>query len=207
MRGHRTISRAVIFSILAVLALITVDCAQRKTVKRIDTEEIIDLSGRWNDTDSRLVSEEMINDCLNRPWIGQFVQDEGEQPTVIVGTIYNRTQEHIATGTFVKDLEQAFVNSGLVQVVAGVMEREEVRDEREDQQYYATEETRSELQAETGADFMLSGTIESIADQEGGEKVIYYQVNLQLLDLETNVKTWIGDKKIKKYIKHAGTKL
>jgi hypothetical protein len=207
MSGHRTIWTIAAILALSAFGLSILSCSARKSVKRIDSEEVTDLSGRWNDTDSRLVSEEMIADCLNRPWISQHMAKKEDRPTVIVGTIYNRTQEHISTGTFVKDLEKSFVNSGMVGVVASVMEREEIRDERDDQQYYSTEESRAELRAETGADYMLSGTIESIVDQEGGDKVVYYQINLQLIDLESNVKVWIGEKEIKKFIKHAGSGL
>ena len=187
---------------VATLGLFAQGCS-RKVVKRVDTTETIDLSGRWNDTDSRLVSEEMIRDCLNHPWIQEFVAQEGRAPVVIVGAVRNRTFEHISTETFIKDLERALVNSGEVRVVANPLERQEVREEREDQQEYATPETRKKLAAETGADYMLTGSIESIVDQEGNQKVVFYQVNLELIDLETNVKSWIGQKKIKKLIKRA----
>jgi hypothetical protein len=53
---------------------------------------------------------------------------------------------------------------------------------------------------------MLRGDITTIVDQEGGEKVKYYQVNLELVNIETNRKAWIGEKKIKKYVSQSGTK-
>ena len=53
---------------------------------------------------------------------------------------------------------------------------------------------------EHGADYMLSGVINSIEDQEGGEKIAFYQIDLSLIDLERNTKVWQGQKKIKKYI-------
>ena len=42
---------------------------QSKQITRMDASKETNLSGRWNDTDSRLVSEEMTKDCLGRPWI------------------------------------------------------------------------------------------------------------------------------------------
>lgn len=190
--------------IVSVLALVFTGCA--KKVRRIEPTETIDLSGRWNDTDSRLVSEEMIGDCLNHPWITLYTTEHGKPPVVIVGGIRNKSHEHIATGTFIKDIERAFINSGKVQVVAGASERLEVRAEREEQQDWASEETRKMLREETGADFMMIGSIDSIIDQEGKQKVVYYQVNLELIDLETNLKVWIGQKKIKKLIERASAR-
>ena len=53
---------------------------------------------------------------------------------------------------------------------------------------------------------MLRGDIASIIDQEGGDKVKYYQVNLELVNIETNKKVWSGEKKIKKLVSQSGSK-
>jgi uncharacterized protein (TIGR02722 family) len=175
-------------------------CSGGKQVQRIDPETTTDLSGRWNDTDSRLVSEEMISDCLARPWRSQHWEKEHKKPVVIVGQIRNKSSEHIATGTFIGDIERAFINSGEADIVASSEEREQIRDERADQQQYSSEESMNQWGRELGADYMLGGVINSIEDQEGGEMVVFYQIDLNLIDLERNTKVWQGQKKIKKYI-------
>jgi hypothetical protein len=195
---------AVIAIIIAVVML--GGCSQQKTVTRIDPSSTTDLSGEWNDTDSRLVANEMIGNVLSEAWLGEFEAAKKKNPTVIVGTIKNRTSEHIQTITFVKDLEKALINSGKIDFVASKEEREEVRDERQDQQDNASEESVKKFREETGADFMLRGDIATIIDQADGDKVKYYQVNLELINMETNKKVWIGDKKIKKLISQSGTK-
>jgi uncharacterized protein (TIGR02722 family) len=189
-----------------VLLSMLAGCGSSKTVERVDPNSTIDLSGDWNDADSRMVAEEMISDMLARPWLGEFKGRTGDQPVVIVGTVRNRSSEHIATTAFTKNLERELTNSGRVSFVASREEREEVRDERADQQEFASPETMKRFQQETGANFMLRGDITTIVDQEGGEKVKYYQVNLELVDIESNRKAWIGEKKIKKLISQSGTK-
>jgi len=186
-------------SIFAVLAIVLSGCA-KKQVTRIDPGETVDLSGNWNDTDSRLVAEEMITDCLGRPWLATFLREHGKNPTIIAGSIRNKSMEHIPVGTFLRDMERELVNSGTVQVVASAEERGEVREERADQRVNASPETLKEMGREVGADFMLIGEINQINDQEGKEQVRYYQVDLTLVNIETNVKTWLGQKKIKKYV-------
>lgn len=175
-----------------------------KKVRRIDPESTTDLSGYWNDTDSRIVADDMISDCLSHPWIQQHALEHQAKPVVIVGIVGNRSMEHIATGTFIRDLERAYVNSGHVRVVANPLEREELRDEREQQQDWATEETRKRLRAETGADYMLNGVIDVIIDKEGGTEVKFYQVDLYLTNIESNERVWIGQSKIKKEISRGG---
>ena len=186
--------------VFAVAVLVVAGCSTTK-VERIDVDETVDLSGRWNDTDSRLVSDEMIADVVNRPWIRDFKsRHRGTRPVVIVGSVRNRSDEHINTQTFVKDLERALINSGEVDFVASSAERDEIRDERLEQAAYASEETAKEEGREIGADFMLKGSINTITDRIEGKQVKYYQVNLELMDIESNRKVWIGEKKIKKVV-------
>jgi hypothetical protein len=181
-------------------------CGSSKQVTRLETETTTDLSGDWNDTDSRLVANEMIGDVMASPWLGQFTKAKKHKPTVIVGKITNRTTEHIEVKTFVKDLERSMLNSGQVDFVADAAEREQVRDERKDQAKNAQEETQKGPGKESGADFMVIGNISSIVDQEGGDKVKFYQVNLELVNVESNKKVWIGEKKIKKGISQDSVK-
>lgn len=188
---------------LAALGAAVALSACGTSVKRMDADEVKDVSGRWNDTDSRLVAEEMISDCLSRPWYAKAQSELGKNPTVIVGRVANQSSEHIATDTFVEDLQRALINSAKVDFVASKNERGDVRDERADQDVNASEETRKARGQETGADFMLSGAINSIVDQEGGKSVVFYQVNLKLLNMKTNQIAWNGQKKIKKFVKRS----
>jgi len=183
-----------------VCFLLILGCATTK-VSRIAVDETVDLSGYWNDTDSRLVAETMISDCLSRPWLSDFINEHGKKPRVIVGTIRNKSAEHIATETFVKDLERELLNSGKVKFVAAKTQREEIREERADQQKFA--ENAKEFFKEKAADFMLQGTVNSILDKLGGKTVRYYQIELELINIETNEKVWIGQKKIKKFVKRS----
>ena len=193
-----------IYTLLAcilVISLVLFGCAASKKVERVDVNTTIDLSGRWNDTDSRQVSEAMIVDCLNHPWITQHISKSmGKKPSVIVGSMRNRSTEHIAVNTFVNDIERAFINSGRVSVVASALEREELRSEKDDQRVFASPETIKQMGKELGADYMMTGEINTIQDQEGGQQVTFYQVDLTLTNVETNEKIWLGQHKIKKVI-------
>jgi penicillin-binding protein activator len=189
---------------VAVLFAGTTGCGTSKQVTRIDANTTTDLSGRWNDTDSREVSEVMIADCLNSPWMTEHMTRTGKKPAVIVGTVRNESLEHVPTGTFISDIERAFVNSGKVQVVATAAERIDLRGEKQDQWENASEDTVKKMGLERGADYMLSGVVQSIEDKEGGTKIVFYQTDLTLLDIGSNQKVWMGQKKIKKEIRTSG---
>jgi penicillin-binding protein activator len=175
-------------------------CASETKVTRVDTGVVTDLSGRWNDTDSRMVAETMVKEALGSPWLENYTRSKNKQPVVVVGTILNRSHEHINVQTFVTDLSRELTNSQKVTFVAGKGEREEIREERREQAVHALEDTQKAPGKEIGADYMLKGNISTILDESQGVKAIFYQVDLEMIDLENNVKSWFGQKKIKKVI-------
>lgn len=189
-----------------VVASLAVGCGSSKKVTRLDPETVTDLSGKWNDTDARLVAEEMIADCLTRAWLTEFAAANGKKPVVTVGIVRNKSNEHIDTEIFTKDFERELINSSQVRFVAGPDQRDEVRSERADQSENASRETMKRLRQETGADFILVGSIKAIVDQARGINVIFYQTDLELINVESNEKVWIGSKEIKKEISRKKTK-
>ena len=191
--------------VLAVALVGLAGCGAETKVTRVDAGVVTDFSGRWNDTDSRIVAESMVKDALEYPWLGNFSQSKRRQPVVVVGTVMNNSHEHINVQTFVTDLERELTNSQKVTFVAGKNERDEVRTERKEQAMYAREDTQKAPGKEIGADYMMKGTIATILDEADGAKAMFYQVDLQMVDLESNAKVWFGQKKIKKVIEKKRT--
>lgn len=187
-------------SIAFIAVLVLTSC--NRQVTRINPDQQVDLSGRWNDTDSKLVAEEMIQDVTGRPWHNNFKIENDRKPVVIVGYVKNKSSEHIEAETFIKDIEREFINSGFVRVVSNAEFREKLREERAEQGEFASPETQAKWGKELGADFMMFGVITAVTDSYKKEKVVNYKVNLELTSIETNEKVWIGDKEIKKYIKN-----
>jgi uncharacterized protein (TIGR02722 family) len=190
----------IIIITLAIAMLFVLACGPSVKVQRTSPDQTTDFSGRWNDTDASLVAQEMVKDVLTQPWYKNHLKEAQREPIVIVGSIRNMTTEHIDTKLFINDIERELINSGMVKFVASKDERLEVRDEKLDQQDNASMETMKKLRMETGADYMLQGGILSIIDTVDNVKAKYYQTDLQLINLETMEKVWVGTKKIKKVV-------
>lgn len=187
-------------ALAVVLGLTLSNCSTPK-VQRVSETSVHDLSGRWNETDSKLTAEEITAELMAHSWYSTYAaENTGKKPVIIVGMITNKSHEHIPTETFSKDIEKEIINSGRMKLVQAGNMREEIRAERADQQNHASQSTMKKFGLENGADFMLQGTINSIVDQQSKEKTIYYQIDLELTNIQTNDKVWIGDKKIKKYL-------
>jgi len=191
-----------IFYLLPLATILLITSCSRK-VTRIDPAEQVDISGRWNNTDSRLVAEDMTKTILGARWLtDHMAAKNGQRPVVIVGFVTNKSHEHIEAETFVKDVENAFITSQRVRLVQGGKKREELRAEKADQQTNASASSMKKFGLEQGADYILQGSINSIVDSHKRKKVVYYQVNLELTNIETNEVVWIGEKKIAKYVKN-----
>ncbi|WP_394699284.1 penicillin-binding protein activator LpoB [uncultured Sphaerochaeta sp.] len=192
------------YSLLAlVLATVLVSCQSTVSVDRLSPDANIDLSGGWNDTDIRIVAESLVSDSIRSAWINQFRLHNGKNPVVIVGTFLNRSSEHIDTSIIAKRMEMELINTGKIDMVADVEFRASVRDEREEQQYFASEETAKALGKEIGADYLLQGSVRTNLDQIAGKAVRTYYVSAELIDIETNKKVWVGEETIKKLIQQS----
>lgn len=184
--------------ILFVLAL--AGCARQVT--RIDPSTQIDLSGRWNDTDSRKVADQMIYDLFDSDSYKNYAKARSAKPVIIVGSIRNKTSEHIDADNFVKKFEVVIHNSGVADLVESSEFRDQLRVERLEQQEFADPATVKQMGKELGADLMLFGEITSETDTYNNRRVVNYITTLFLTDIETNKRIWYGQNEIKKYVKN-----
>lgn len=183
------------------LALFTIVGCSRQ-VTRIDPATEIDLSGRWNDTDSRKVADQMIYDLFDSNLYKEYAAGKTGKPVIIVGTIRNKTSEHIDADNFVKKFEVVIHNSGVADLVESSEFRDQLRVERLEQQEFADPATVKAMGRELGADLMLFGEITSETDTYNNRRVVNYITTLFLTDIETNRRVWYGQNEIKKYVKN-----
>jgi penicillin-binding protein activator len=195
--------RKALWQILVIILVAALFSGCATSVRRVRAGKTTDLSGRWNDTDSGKVAKTMVRSLLGGNWILKYRISEGNRPVIIIGEIENRTSEHIDTDIFIKNIERELIESGRVKFVANPNERTGIREERQDQQENASRRTRAELRKETGADVMLIGSVKSQIDQDGKDQVRYYQVDLELIEIESNEKIWLDTHSIKKLVERA----
>ncbi|MBY0263209.1 MAG: penicillin-binding protein activator LpoB [Phycisphaerales bacterium] len=186
--------------LVAPLALSACNAPYRD-VKRVPADAVVDFDYRFNDTDARQVWQGMVNDATFRGWIDRWIAEHnGQRPIIIIGAIKNNTQDYINTLTFTRNFEREMLNSGRVRVVAAKGDRPDLRDERLQGQEWNSPATRKQMKNETGADLILLGDVNDIQQRSLDGRTVskYYQVNLDLTDLETSEKAWIGSVEVKK---------
>jgi penicillin-binding protein activator len=187
-----------LYSLVSILVLF-VSCGPK--VSRVNPDTSVDLSGRWNDTDSKMVADQMILDLLNSDSYKKYAAEIGRKPVIVVGTIRNKTSEHIDAGNYVKKLEYVIHNSGLAELVESDESRDQLRRERAEQQEFASPSSMAQWGKEAGADLMLFGEMNSETDTSARKRVVNYITTLFLTDVETNKRVWYGQREIKKIIR------
>jgi uncharacterized protein (TIGR02722 family) len=183
------------------LLLLALAGCQTRQVTRIDPATEIDLSGRWNDTDSRKVADQMIFDLFDSDSFKNYAKNKSTKPVIVVGMIRNKTSEHIDADNFIKKFEVVIHNSGVADLVESDQFRDQVRVERLEQQDYADPATVKKMGMESGADLMLFGDMTSETDTDNNRRVVNYITTLFLTDIQTNKRVWYGQNEIKKYVK------
>ncbi len=189
--------------LILISLIFTLSACAPSSVKRLESDQEMALTDQWNATDSKLVADEMIKDMLSYSWLADYHNPQRPRPTIIIQRIRNKTNQHIAIDTFVNEFKRALIRSGKVDFVVSADEREDLREERRDQEIHASSDTQTEIAQETGADFALSGTISSIVEDVGRQRVTFYQVDLKLVEMKTGKEVWNGEKKIKKLMKRS----
>ena len=180
-------------------------CGPKRTVTRTaeNSTEGGDLSGYWNDIDAEQVATAMVQQCMESPWASNYQEaNSGQKPIVkLMGVIKRTDDRNVNTDFFAKQLERSLLNSGRVRVVAAYGQDNINVAERDRQATHASDETAKSHQMETGADFTLQTWVNSQNESDGGGKAVRaYLVNMELVNVETNEKVWIGEKRIRKVV-------
>ena len=200
VRERALIGAGTLLVLLVTFAAGAGGCATQRIVERADPREVLDYQARFDEDDAREVSAHLIVDALHRPWLDEWQAAHGARPVVIVGDVANDTSDYIETRLITKALERELLNFGRVVLVAAADERDQLRAERRQIQDLSRPHTLKRMAYELGADMMLIGWIgENVeVSRNRARRIHYYQVSLELLEVESNRKAWIGTHEIEK---------
>jgi len=186
---------------LAAAALALGACSPNWKVKRIDPEKTVDLDYRFDDEDARQVARGMIEDALGKPWVNEHMAaNDDKRPLVVVGNVKNETEDYINPDLFTDVIQEELLNSGKVRFIAERDLRAELRQERLEELEFRDPATIKQAAMEKGADYMMLGRIKDVKERSVDQRQVvnFYQVTLELIDIETNEKVWIESREIKK---------
>jgi uncharacterized protein (TIGR02722 family) len=195
------------FILCIVPVSLFLSCGSVPSVSRVSSSSLTDLSGYWNNTDVRIVCTGLIDSCLNSSRIAQFTKEKGRIPRVKIGTFKNNTDEHLDPAIIPNTMKVVITNSGRAEFIANSATQNELRAEKQDQLGNTSDDSAASIGKETGADFMLTGSVKTIVDRAGLTSTRTYIVSAELTHIETGVIYWTDENsEIKKIIQQPKVK-
>lgn len=187
------------FSWLLILvgSLSFVGCGPKAFVKG-DYDENIEkenlLNDQWSETDMQKTVKDMVTSLINHPAISRAKTP----PIVMVTTLQNKTSEHIDTQSVMDMVRVELSRDGKVRFI----DKEARQDIDEEYSYQGSgrvsEETKKGPGGQIGADYIVNGRLDSIVQEVGKDKTIYYKITLNLTNLKSSIIEWTDNKQIRK---------
>jgi uncharacterized protein (TIGR02722 family) len=155
------------------------------------------LNDQWSETDMQVAVKNMVGSLVSH----NSIANAKKLPIVMVTKLQNKTSEHIDTQNIMDMVRVELTNSGRVNFVDKEA-REDIAGEYNYQNSgMVSEETKKGPGGQIGADFIINGRLDSIVQEVGKEKTVYYKLTLNLTNLKTGIVAWTNHKEIRKAFK------
>ena len=184
---------------LTLFGIFLTSCGPRAFTKGQydDPNKVILLDDKFNENDMQLISNQLVDSLI------QFgkIKEATTPPIVMVGTVRNRTSEHIDVKSLTDKIRTELIKSGKFRF-SDKTSRDEVAEEYEYQSGgLVDQKTAARKGKQVGVQYLITGDIGSNVQEVGKDKVIFYIVTLNLTDLESNLIEWSDNKEIRKRYK------
>ncbi len=155
------------------------------------------MNDQWSETDMQVIVKSMVDSMTAHPSIA----NAKKLPIVMVTNLQNKTSEHIDTQSIMDMVRVDLTNSGKVAFIDKEA-RQDISNEYDYQNSgVVSEETKKTPGGQIGADFIINGRMDSIVQEVGKDKSVYYKITLNLTNLKTGVISWTNQKQIRKTFK------
>lgn len=189
-----------LFAFLVSVSLILTSCGPKAFVKG-DYDGDVNRQNLLNDSWSETDMQNVVKDLVGSLTAHHSIANANKPPVVMVTQLQNKTSEHIDTQNIMDMVRVELMRGGRVAFI----DKEARGDISEEYNYQnsgmVSEETKKGPGGQTGADFIINGRLDSIVQEVGKEKTIYYKVTLNLTNLKTSQIVWSDYKQIRKLYK------
>ncbi len=155
------------------------------------------MNDQWSETDMQVVVKAMVESLTK----SAKVASAKTPPDVMVTNLQNKTSEHIDTQSIMDMVRVELTNSGKVSFIDKEA-RKDISDEYDYQNSgMVSKETKKGAGGQIGVDYIINGRIDSIVQEVGKDKSVYYKITLNMTDLKTTRIVWTDQKQIRKTFK------
>jgi uncharacterized protein (TIGR02722 family) len=173
-------------------------CATGKSTY-VDPSTIDEKGAQFGDTDLKLMSEEMVSDLMQSP----FLEKVDKPTTISIVGIENKTSEYIDTDDIADKIMVALIKygSGTFEFVDRAMIEETMKEFELGSSGVVSTAEATQLGKAAGVNFLMTGSLSSITKVDRKEDQRFYRLSLRLVDVERNTISWVHEKEIRKVAK------
>jgi uncharacterized protein (TIGR02722 family) len=196
---NRLVKSMTALVVATLSALVLSSCGEKAFVKGDyqDPEKTNLMNDQWSETDMQTVVRDLVASLSGHP----AIKDAKTPPVVMVTQLQNKTSEHIDTQSVMDMVRVDLMKTGKV----GFIDKEARQDIADEYNYQnsgmVAKETKKGPGGQTGADFIINGRLDSIVQEVGKDKTVYYKVTLNMTNLKTGMIVWSDNKQIRKGFK------
>ena len=192
----RNTSKLSLLAMALAFPFMIVSCGPKAFVKGeyddVDKQNL--LNDQWSETDMQNTVRDLVGSLMNH----RSIRDAKKPPLVMVTKLQNKTDEHIDTQSVMDMIRVELMRSGQISFVD-----KEAREDISDEYKYheggnVSAETKKGPGGQVGADYIVNGRLDSIVQEVGKDKTVYYKVTLNLTNLKTGVIEWSDHKQLRK---------
>ncbi|MBS1969255.1 MAG: penicillin-binding protein activator LpoB [Bdellovibrionales bacterium] len=196
---NRLVKTVTTVVVATLSAMILSSCGEKAFVKGDyeDPEKTNLMNDQWSETDMQNVVKDLVASLAGHP----SIKDAKNPPVVMVTQLQNKTSEHIDTQSVMDMVRVDLMKTGKV----GFIDKEARQDIADEYNYQnsgmVAKESKKGPGGQTGADFIINGRLDSIVQEVGKDKTVYYKVTLNMTNLKTGMIVWSDNKQIRKAYK------
>lgn len=192
--------KKLILIISAAASLVLAGCGEKAFVKGDYDNNVQDtnlLNDKWSESDMQNAVRDLVASATNH----RSITAAKTPPIVMITRLQNKTSEHIDTQSITDMFRVELMRSGNVSFVDKAA-RDDIAEEYDYQNSgMVSRETQKGPGGQVGADFILNGRLDSIVQQAGRDKTVYYKMTMNMTNLKSGLIVWSDYKQIRKKFK------
>jgi len=185
-----------LMKITSMVALVVSVSACKTKIESVDPGSNIQLTTDFGATAVNDTIAKMVDDILVFPPLVELTKTK--RPVVVVYPIRNKTSQHINTEQILTSIRTRLLRSGKFIFVNRDSDDALIKEVKYQQNSGLVDQTKvKKFGKQVAPDFALTGTVTEIVQRADGVKDVFYNVSLELKNLETGVLEWADEKKIR----------
>lgn len=185
-------------NLLLLIVLIAFLSACAPTIQYDIKDEETVTGSDWSAKDLKDVSDYMADSLKQSAFIAG-PQYASEKPRwMLARDMKNETDEHVNTRTIMEKIRTRLINGGIASFIDDQAIEDILNQMKLQQSGLFDNKTVAQVGKLVGARLILRGTISSIRKKTDRKDIIYYNITLQLVNIQTGEIVWTDEKEIQR---------